>query len=73
VKTHLFDVVLSAVGDGDTGDITKLTCTAKVIDHYLAAQGASRLIGESPEFSRLDDAIEWAKYAITAFTQGVEV
>lgn len=64
MNTPLFDVVISVSGDDETG--TGIY-TVKVIDRYH--QGDD-VIGQKYDMHSLDEAMEFAKGAVTAFMEG---
>lgn len=68
MNTPLFDVVLCNTAD----EKGKLVIVVKLIDRYHDGPDVPKLIGESPEFRSIDDAIEWARRAVTAFMEGTQ-
>lgn len=69
MKTPLFDVVLQNAGDAETGEIF---ITVVIVDRYHDGPDIGKVIGESDEFDKLDDALEWARRAVTAFMKGTD-
>jgi hypothetical protein len=64
MSTPLFDVVISVSGDDETGGgIYEVT----IIDRY---HPENDVIGRKECMHSLDDAIEFAKGAVTAFMEG---
>lgn len=72
MTTPLFDVVISVSGDDETGsgiyDVT-------IIDRYHETRSGanwhlSDVIGQKTDLHSLDDAMEFAKGAVTAFMKG---
>ena len=68
MPTPLFDVVLENAAD----DAGQLVITAKVIDRYHDDERDGATIGTSPEYRTIDDAIQWARGAVTAFLEGTQ-
>ena len=66
MKTPIFDVILSVSGDRFTGE----HCTdVKIVGRYKQHDG--ELVGQK-ECRTLDEALEYAKGAVTAFLKGTE-
>lgn len=66
----LFDVVLSTLGDSETGEFIIAVEVVKTLDpHNPESLGGKEFEGPGA----LDSAIEWAKGAVTAFMEGQSV
>ena len=64
--TPLFDTIIRAFGDGAGA----MTFRVDLVDRYHDGPDVPRLIGSSPVFTDLDDAVGWARGAIESFQQG---
>lgn len=66
MKQPLFDVIITAYGDNDTGHVSH---TVRIVGRYQKHDG--ELIGQKYDCT-LDQAIEFARGAVTAFLEGTE-
>jgi len=64
--TALFDAVIRVSGD----DAGAMSFRVDLVDRYHDGPDVPRLIGSSPTFTDLDDAVGWARGAIESFQRG---
>lgn len=66
MKTPLFDVIISVQGDDETGGGIY---TVQIIDRY---HKHTKVVDEKREMTSLNDALAFAKGAVTAFMEGTQ-